>query len=165
MVTNFENFKLWFALSLASPDAASATLFINNTDNTKLIYCIPTSFQKRQTDTSNAQSEDPEKPDSGTAGAAIELRIIQARNSPPTTPVLDKLIQMFYNKSDDSDFRKGRFGLESTDAPGLNTVPGPLNGYKFINFKQEPNPDKSAKQIYTIQLEFLGDHTKLGAFP
>lgn len=165
MVTNFENFKLWFALSLGSPDAASATLFIDNSDNTELIYCIPISFQKRQTDTSNAQSEDPEKPDSGTAGAIIELRIMQPRNSPPTTPIVNKLLQMFYLKSDDSDFRKARFGLESDDAPGLNTVPGALNGYKFLNFKEEPNPDNPAKQIYTIQLEFLGDHTKLGAFP
>ena len=163
-MADFENFKLYYALSIASPLPASATLFINDTDNTKLIYCNPVEFTKRQTDTSNAQSEDPTKPDTGTARALIEIAFTQPRDTAPTTRILRKLIQMFYLKGDDPDFRKARFGLENNDNPDLDTVPSATNGYKFINFKQEPNPNDPALMKYTVQLEYIGDHTKLGAF-
>ena len=69
----FESFTLFYAKSLAQNTAANADLKITNADGIKLVYCIPISFDKRQTDTSNAQSEGKTSPDTGTAKAGIEL--------------------------------------------------------------------------------------------
>lgn len=163
-MTAFESFTLYFALSLAQNTAAQATLKITNADGIKLVYCIPTSFDKRQTDTSNAQSEDKTSPDTGTAKAGIELRFTQERNVAPTVNVLKTLLDMFYQKTQDTDFRKARFGLLNDDNPELDVEPTAVGGYKFILFKQTPNPDKPALNDYTVQLDFIGDHTLLGAF-
>ncbi len=160
----FESFTLYYALSLAQNDAASATLKVSNVDGVKLIYCIPIDFTKRQTDTSNAQSEDKTSPDTGTARAGVELRFTQERNVAPTTNVVKTLMDMFYRRTQDVDFRKARFGLVNDDNPELDVEPTEVGGYKFISFKQEPNPDKPALLSYTIQLDFIGDHTLLGAF-
>jgi hypothetical protein len=163
-MTDFESFTLFYALSLASNTAAAATLKITNADGIKLIYCIPISFDKRQTDTSNAQSEDKTSPDTGTAKAGIELRFSQERDVAPSVNVLKTLLDMFYRRTQDVDFRKARFGLANTDNPELNVEPTAVGGYKFLMFKQEPNPDRPALNIYTVQLDFIGDHTLLGAF-
>ena len=162
----FDSFTLFYAKSLAQNTAANADLkIVGNQNSIKLIYCIPIEFTKRQTDTSNAQSEDKTSPDTGTAKAGVEIRFTQERESAPGTNVLVTLMDMFYRRGNDEDFRKGRFGLENTDNPELNVEPEATGGYKFINFKQEPNPDKPALLTYTVQLDFIGDHTLLGAFP
>ena len=57
-MTAFENFTLYYAKSIAQNDPVNAVLKITNVDGIKLIYCIPIDFSKRQTDTSNTQSED-----------------------------------------------------------------------------------------------------------
>lgn len=163
-MASFENFTLYFAFSLGQNQAANATLKISNVDGIKLIYCIPIDFTKRQTDTSNAQSEDKTSPDTGTARAGIELRFSQERDVAPTVNLLKTLLDMFYKKSNDVDFRKARFGLLNDDNPELDVEPTNVGGYKFQNFKQEPNPDKIAINVYTVQLDFIGDHTLLGAF-
>ena len=86
----FESFTLFFAKSLAQNTAANADLKITNADGIKLVYCIPISFDKRQTDTSNAQSEDKTSPDTGTAKAGVEIRFTQER---------DKLLLFSYLRS------------------------------------------------------------------
>lgn len=163
-MAEFENFTLYYALSLAQNEAPDATLKITNVDGIKLIYCIPIDFTKRQTDTSNAQSNDKTSPDTGTARAGIEIRFSQERDAAPSVNVLKTLMDMFYKKSNDSSFRKARFGLLNNDNPELDVKPTSVGGYKFQNFRQEPNPDKIAINIYTVQLDFIGDHTLLGAF-
>jgi len=160
----FESFTLFFAKSLAENQAVNADLKITNADGIKLVYCIPISFDKRQTDTSNAQSEDKTSPDTGTAKAGIEIRFTQERDIVPTVNVLKTLLDMFYKKTQDNIFRKARFGLANTDNPELNVEPTAVGGYKFLNFKQVPNPDRPALNDYTVQLDFIGDHTLLGAF-
>jgi len=79
----FENFTLYFAKSLGQNGPADADLKVTNADGVKLIYCIPIDFSKRQTDTSNTQSEDKTSPDTGTAKAAVELRFTQERDVAP----------------------------------------------------------------------------------
>ena len=165
-MTTFEDFTLYYAKSLAQNTAALADLFIKGGENNiKLVYCIPIEFAKRQTDTSNATSEDPTSPDTGTARAGIEIQFTQERATTPTTNVLATLLDMFYKKTEDDVFRKARFGLLNTDNPDLDAEPVTLGGYKFLNFKQIPNQDNPALNTYNVQLNFIGDHTILGAFP
>lgn len=164
-MTSFEDFTLYYAKSLAENTAALAVLKITNSDGIKLLYCRPMDFAKRVTDTSNALSEDKTSPDTGTARNAIELRFSQERDTTPTTNVLKTLLQMFYLPTDDDVFRKARFGLLNADNPDLDVIPVALGGYKFTRFFQEPNPDTPALNLYIVQLDFVGDHTLLGAFP
>lgn len=163
----FENFTLYYAKSLTLNSASQADLKITNgvpADKIKLAYCIPKSFAKRVTDTSNALSLDPTKPDTGTAGAFVELSITQERDTTLDTNILETLLQMFYIKSSDDDFEKGRFGLLNDDNPELDVEPEALAGYKFVSFSQNPNPNDIALVTYTVTLDYVGDHTKLGAF-
>jgi len=165
-MTSFEDFTLYYALSLGSNSAAQATLkIIGGANSIKLVYCIPLEFNKRVTDTSNAQSEDITSPDTGTARAMIEIMFTQERATAPASNVLITLLDMFYKKGSDDDFRKGRFGLTNTDNPDLDATPIATGGYKFLNFKQVPNPDEPALNKYIVQLNLVGDHTILGAFP
>ena len=162
MVQAFENFTLYFALSIAQNDAANATLKISNTDGIKLVYCIPDDFTKRVTDTSNALAIDKTEPDTGSGRIMVELQFTQNRETAPTTNVLEILNEMFFTKSNDTVFRKGRFGLLNDDNPELNVEPVKFGGYKFAGFKQTPNKDNPALQIYIVKLSFVGDHNILG---
>jgi len=161
-MTAFEDFTLYFALSLAQNDATNATLKISNTDGIKLVYCIPNEFTKRVTDTSNALAIDKTEPDTGSGRINVELQITQSRETEPTTNVLEILNEMFFNKSNDEDFRKGRFGLLCDDNVELEIEPVKFAGYKFAGFRQIPNKDNPALQAFNISLTFVGDHTKLG---
>lgn len=163
-MTAFEDFKLFYAKSLAQNSAADADLFIENSDGINLLYCNASEFTKRVVDTSNAQSEDKTSPDTGTAVNSVELRIAQDRSVAPSVNVLKTLLEMFYQKSSDTDFRKARFGLENTDNPSLDLTPTANGGYKLFSIKADPNPDFPAIVKYTIILHLVGDHTLLGAF-
>lgn len=164
MATAFGNFTLYYALSIAQNDAASAALKISNIDGIELVYCIPDEFMKRVTDTSNALALDKTEPDTGSGRTIVELQIIQDRTTTRTTNLLKLLEQMFFIKSSDDSFRKGRFGLLNADNPDLDAKPIRLGGYKFAGFRQVPNKDTPSILIYNITLSFLGDHTILGGF-
>jgi len=163
-MTTFEDFTLYYALSIGQNDAANATLKISNIDGTKLVYCIPLEFMKRVTDTSNALALDKTEPDTGSGKTIVELQITQDRTIVRTSNLLKLLQQMFFIKSNDDDFRKGRFGLINTDNPELDANPIRIGGYKFLGFKQVPNKDTPSFLTYNITLAFLGDHTILGGF-
>ncbi len=166
----YDTFKLWYSKGTGVDNTfaqAEATRKIQNVttpakEKISLIYCMPNPFQKRMTDVSEALASDPTKPDTGTAGANVILRFSQLREITPTIPVLAQLLEMFYLKSSDDIYLKGRFGLENTDNPQLDVLPLPTAGYKFLRYKQEPNQNNPALQIWEITLEFIGDHTKLG---
>jgi hypothetical protein len=165
----FAPFVLWYAAGLPPNNTpgnqSDDNLFISSDDDgIQLVYCIPINFTKRQTDTSNALAVDKTSPDTGTAANRVELRFVQDRSVAPATNALQKLLHMFYIIASDSDFRKARFGLQNDDNPGLNVEPTSLGGYKLMAFKQEPNPDNPSLNTYTVELEFVGDHTLLGAF-
>jgi len=170
MVNQLETFKLWFAKGVDPNNTfalAETTEKIENSDTPtgeqiKLIYCMPSVFAKRQTDVSEALAADPTSPDTGTGASMVTLRFAQKRDVARTVPVLPILLRMFYLKSSDDIFDKGRFGLENTDNPELDVLPIPTAGYKFVSFKQEPNQNTSNIQIWEVVLKFLGDNTKLG---
>lgn len=168
-MASYDTFKLWYAKSIASNSFASADdgFKLQNTTTTdkarSLIYCNPLMFAKRQTDTSNALAVDPTSPDTGTGMSDVILKFTEGRTAAlGTSTALKILINFFYNKSSDPIFKKGRFGLENTDNPDLDVLPLATAGYKFINFRQEPNPSAAGLLTYLVQLKFLGDHTKLG---
>lgn len=168
-MAGFDTFKLWYSKDTGNNTfaLADATRRIENVttptgEQISLIYCMPSPFQKRMTDVSEALAVDPTKPDTGTAVAQVVIRFTQQREATPTIPVLAKLLEMFYLKSSDDIYLKGRFGLENTDNPQLDVLPVPSAGYKFIRFKQEPNQNNPALIIYEVTLEFVGDHTLLG---
>jgi len=165
----YDTFKFWYALSLGSnefSDAATNRKIENKTtpsgEAISLIYVLPQLFSKRQTDVSNVLAADPTSPDTGTAISDVVIRFTQQRTVNPTVPVLVKLLEMFYLKTDDVDFDKARFGLESTDAPELDVLPIATAGYKFVSFRREPDQNTPAITIWELTLKFLGDHTKLG---
>ena len=164
MAPAFENFTLYYAKSIAENSAAQADLKISNTDGIELVYCITTEFMKRVTDTSNALALDKTEPDTGTGKAMVELQITQDRGESPTTNLLKLLQQMFFIKSSDSTFRRGRFGLINDDNPELDAKPIKFGGYKFAGFRQVPNKDAPSRVMYNISLSFVGDHTILGGF-
>ncbi len=165
----FQTFKIWYAQSLAQntfDDAANnrkiQDVATPEETSVKLLSVIPTSFQKRATDQSAALAADKTSPDTGTALNNITIRFTQQREATLADPVLQRLINMFYLKSSDDDFQKGRFGLENTDNPELDVLPIATAGYKFLNFHQEPNDQKISLQTWEVVLGFVGDHTKLG---
>jgi len=166
----YDTFKLWYSKGTGANNTfalADDTRKIENVttpakEKISLLYCMPNPFQKRITDVSEALASDPTKPDTGTAGSTVIIRFSQLREQTPTIPVLTQLIEMFYLKSSDDTYLKGRFGLENTDNPQLDVLPLPTAGYKFLRFKQEPNQNNPALIIWELTLEFLGDHTKLG---
>ena len=165
----YDTFKIWFAKSLANNSfaLADATARIQNLTSpvgeaVSLMYVIPSSFAKRVTDVSNALAVDPTAPDTGTGQSNVIVRFVQKREVTPTIPVLPKLLEIFYNLQSDDDFQKGRMGLESTDNPELDCLPIATAGYKMLSFKQEPNQNFPAVQIWEVVLKFVGDNSKLG---
>lgn len=161
----FENFALWYAKSLTDNGPDDADLLIKSGENNiKLVYCVPSQFAKRVTDTSSALAEDKTSPDSGTAAAMVELKFTQERDTAPTTNVLETLIKMFFNKTDDEVFRKARYGLTTSDNPELDCTPTSTAGYKLEGFQQIPNQNEPALLTYVVRLGFVGDHNRLGAY-
>lgn len=169
-MTAYDTFKIWYSKAIAPNNTfalADATRKIENVttptgEEISLIYCMPVTFVKRATDVSEALAVDPTAPDTGTGASDVILRFTQQRETTPTIPVLAQLLEMFYLKSSDDIYLKGRFGLENTDNPQLDVLPVPLAGYKFVSFKQEPNQNTPALMIYELRLKFVGDHTLLG---
>lgn len=166
---SFSEFKLWYAKSLTANTFAGADVGmkiqdIENADaGIELLSCVPSSFQKRRTDVSQALSLDKTSPDTGTAQQDITIEFVQARNVVLTDPVVQKLINMFHVKSNDNMFRKGRFGLENTDTPEIDCLPSVNAGYKFDGFQQVPIHNNPALLHFRIMLQFVGDHTQLGS--
>ena len=166
----YDTFKIWYALSVANnefSDQSDANLKIQNLTSpvgeaVSLIYVIPSTFAKRVTDVSNALAINPTAPDTGTGQSNVTLRFVQKREVTPTIPVLPKLLRMFYKFQSDTIFKKGRIGIESTDAPDLDCLPIATAGYKILSFKQEPNQNFPAVQIWEVVMKFLGDNSKLG---
>lgn len=168
MTTSFEDFSFWYAVSLADNEAANQTdlkLKLTNNSKISLRYIRAGPFAKRQTDTSNVQAQDKKAPDTGNAQNQVEIQIAYDRKDGDADPTpLTTLLNMWFLRGNDEEFRDARFGLLSTDAPELNANPIENGGYRLMNFEQQPNPDDPAVLIYTIQIQFLGDHTILGAF-
>jgi hypothetical protein len=164
MSQEFDDFAIWQALSLGSPNKAQATFVIQNTSQIKLDYCIPQSFTKKRTDVTGVQEETDVHPDTGPAGALIELQITIDRGA--TTPeFLKTLIRWYGTQNTDSDFKRGFLGLENDDNPELDLVPSASLGYRLIQFGIISPVSFKAKQTYKILLQLGGPAITLPVFP
>ncbi len=164
MSEEFDAFAIWFALSIGSPGKASATSKIENSATIKLDYCIPTNWAKKRTDVTGAQEETDVHPDTGPAGAFVELQVTIDRGT-STPAFIKELIRWYGTQNTDSDFKRGRLGLENDDNPELDLVPSATIGYKLIQFGIISPVSYKAKQTYKILLQFGGPALSLPVFP
>ncbi len=167
MSEEFGDFAIWFALSVGSPDKASATVKIESSATIQLDYCVPQLWVKKRTDLTGVQETENVHPDTGPAGGFVELQITIDRGV--STPEFLKTLLRFYGTQlTDSDFKRGRLGLENDDNPELDLVPVGTGsdriGYKMVQFALINPVDYKSKQIYRILLQFGGDTLTLPVF-
>ncbi len=159
----FEGLSLYRALSVASNTAAQSVDKIVTDTNIKCQYVIPKSFTKRQADLTPPESPDPVNPDTGVGQAIVEI-LIQVNRGSASQTVEKKLVKWFFEKAENTTFKRGFLGLLSDDTPDLDLKPIEFAGYRIIHFHKIPDIEHPASQQFIIQLQFEGDHTQLGAF-
>jgi len=163
MSEEFADFAIWYSLSLALPGKTDATIKIESSTTIRLDYCVPQLWSKKRTDLTGVQETEDVHPDTGPAGGFVELQVTLDRGA--ALPVFLKTLLNFYGlQNTDSDFRRGRIGLENSDNPGLDLVPSATIGYRMIQFSLINPIDFKAKQIYRILLQFGGDALSLPVF-
>ena len=156
----FATFQLWQAASLASPSYAQQTnnlLKFSDIDDPeiKVDYCVPSSWIKKRTDVTGVQNEQDVHPDTGPAGAFVEIQFTVDRSS-NTPNILKTLIRWYGTQNTNSDFKRGFLGLTNSDNPELDLIPESLLGYKLVQFQQINPIDFKARQIYRILLQLGG---------
>lgn len=165
MAEDFDTIKIWQAKGLAPNNTyatADADRKFSNEDNPEihLDYCIPSLWAKKRTETTGVQNEVDVHPDTGPAGAFVEIQLTIDRSIAGST-LLDTLIKWYGTQNTNSDFKRGFIGLENTDNDELNLVPLPTIGYRMVQFQQINPVDFQARQIYRITLQLGGLATAL----
>ncbi len=164
MSQEFADFAIWQAASLGDPSLSGATYKIENSSQIQLHYCIPKRFDKKITDITGVQSDENVHPDTGPAGAFVELQI-QIDRSTSSPEFLKTLLRWFGTQNTDSDFKRGFLGLANDDNPELDLVPAATLGYKVVHFGQIDPIDFKSRQIYQVLLQFGGRALDLPVFP
>jgi hypothetical protein len=167
MSEEFADFAIWLALNSGNPSKASSTVKIENSSQIQLDYCVPQLWVKKRTDLTGVQETEGVHPDTGPAGGFVELQITINRGA--SSPVfLKTLLEFFGTQLTDSDFKRGRLGLENDDNPELDLVPVGTGadriGYKLVQFALINPVDYKSKQIYRILLQFGGSVLNLPVF-
>ena len=128
-----------------------------------LDYCIAKNFSKKRTDVTGVQSGTPIHPDTGPAGAFVEIQTTLDR-SVSDVAMLATLITWYGTQNTNSTFKRGFLSLINTDNPELNlTTATATAGYRLIQFEQLDPIDFKGRQVYRILIQFSGDTTQLGA--
>ena len=161
MSEEFATFQLWMATSAASNDYDNATIKFQNDTQINLDYCIPQNWSKKRTDVTGVQNEQDVHPDTGPAGAFVEIQFVVDRSTTQSQDFLSMLIQMYGTQNTNSDLKRGNLGLTNTDNPQLNVTPVVDLGYKLIQFQQIDPIDYKARQIYRVMLQLGGKATDL----
>jgi len=159
MSQEFATFQLWIAPSLGSPGfaAADANKKFQNDAQIQLDYCIPQQWVKKRTSTTGVQSDEDVHPDTGPAGAFVEIQFTVNRGTVLAQDFLTALINMYGIQNTNSEFRRGSIGLINSDNPQLDiTTPLALLGYRLIQFAQIDPIDYKSRQIYRVLLQFGG---------
>ena len=159
MSEEFATFQLWIAASLGSPSfaAADANKKFENDSQIVLDFCIPKQFSKKRTDVTGVQSDQNVHPDTGPAGALVELQFTVNRGSVLVQDFLSVLIKMYGIQNTDSDFRRGFIGLINSDNPQLSIItPSATLGYKMVQFEEIDPIDFKSRQIYRVLLQLQG---------
>jgi len=167
MAEEFATFQLWQATSLALPGFGDAldTRKFQNTTTLKLDYCIPLKWSKKRTDTTGVQSEENVHPDTGPAGALVEIQFTVDRKvapAPTAQNFLQTLILIYATQNTNSIFRRGFLGLVNTDNPELNvTTPTAKLGYRLLEYGQIDPIDFKSRQKYRVLLQLEGKASTL----
>ena len=133
-----------------------------DTSGIHLDYCIPQNFSKKRTDVTGVQSEVDVHPDTGPAGAFVELQITIDRSVSDVT-MLSTLIAWYATQNTNSTYKRGFLSLSNTDNPELNlTTATSAAGYKLVQFQQLNPVDFKGRQIFRILLQFSGDASSHG---
>lgn len=159
MSQEFATLQLWIAKSLALAAFANADpdkRFENDTQ-IQLDYCMPQLWVKKRTDTTGVQSDIDVHPDTGPAGAFVEIQFTVDRSAVLTQDFLTALIKMYGIQNTNSEFTRGFIGLVNSDNPQLDiTTPTATLGYKLVQFTQIDPIDYKARQIYRVLLQLGG---------
>ena len=159
MSQEFATLQLWIAKSLASATFAQADSDkkFENDAQIQLDYCIPQQWAKKRTDTTGVQSDQDVHPDTGPAGAFVEIQFTVDRSNTVTQDFLTALIKMYGIQNTNSEFTRGFIGLINSDNPQLDiTVPTATLGYKLVQYGQIDPIDYKARQIYRVLLQLGG---------
>ena len=159
MSQEFATFQLWIAKSLASATfaLADANKKFQNDAQINLDYCIPQQWVKKRTSTTGVQSDQDVHPDTGPAGALVEIQFTVDRGSVLTQDFLTALIRMYGIQNTNSEFKRGFIGLINSDNPQLDiTTPTATLGYRLIQFAQIDPIDYKSRQIYRVLLQLGG---------
>lgn len=159
MSQEFIELKLWIAKTLGDPSfaGADADKKFQNDSQIKLDYCIPSLFVKKRTDTTGVQSDQDVHPDTGPAGAMVEVQFTVDRQVSQVQDFLSVLIKFYGTQNSNSDFKRGFLGLINGDNPQLD-IPSPSAslGYKLVQFQQIDPIDFKSRQIYRVLLQLGG---------
>lgn len=159
MSQEFATFQIWIATSLGSATfalAASNKKFQNDSQ-ILLDYCVPKEWAKKRTDTTGVQSDEDVHPDTGPAGAFVEIQFTVNRGSVLAQDFLTALIRMYGEQNTDSEFKRGFVGLINSDNPQLDiTTPTATLGYRLIQYGQINPVDFKSRQIYRVLLQLGG---------
>lgn len=147
-----------FTLSEQGGSASIST----DTDGIHLDYCIAKIFSKKRTDVTGVQSDEPISPDTGPAGAFVEIQVTLDRSS-STVSMLSTLITWYSTQNTNSTYKRGFLSLENEDNPELDLEASAIAGYRLVQFEQLDPMDFKGRQIYRILLQFSGDTDELGS--
>ncbi len=159
MSEGFFVLKLWVATSLGSATFAqgASNKKFQNDAQIKLEYCIPKRWAKKRTDVTGVQSDIDVHPDTGPAGAFVEIQFSVDRGSAQTQDFLTALIRMYGTQNTDSEFKRGFLGLINGDNPQLDiTTPTATLGYRLIEYEQIDPIDYKSRQLYRVLLQLGG---------
>lgn len=161
MSQEFATLKLWIADSLGDPSFATSTIKFENDAQILLDYCIPLQWAKKRTDVTGVQSDQNVHPDTGPAGALVQIQFSVDRSVNQVQDFLSVLIKMYGIQNTNSDFKRGFIGLENTDNPQLDVIPSATLGYKLVQFEQIDAIDFKSRQIYRVLIQLQGKATDL----
>jgi len=108
------------------------------------------------------QSDEDVHPDTGPAGAFVEIQFTVDRSNVLAQDFLTALIRMYGIILTDSEFRRGRIGLINSDNPQLDiTEPTATLGYKLVQFQEIDPIDYKSRQIFKVLLQLAGKAVNL----
>ena len=157
MSQEFQTLQLWQALSIGSPSFSSSTNKFQNDVQINLEYCVPLNWTKKRTDVTGVQNDQGIHPDTGPAGAFVEIQFTVDRSVTQIQDFLSVLIKMYGTQNTNSEFRRGFIGLINSDNPQLDvTTPTATLGYKIVSFGQINPIDYKSRQMYRVLLQLQG---------
>jgi len=157
MSEQYATLKLWQASTVVNNTFSQKVRGFENSAQIKLDYCVPLNWVKKRTETTGVQNEQDVHPDTGPAGAFVDIQItIDRSQSAAPSDFLTNLITWYGTQNTDNIFKRGFLGLENSDNPELDALPVEFLGYKLVQFGVISPVDFPGRQKYKILLQLGG---------